>query len=211
MISEPAEVGDASVGDDQPNIGVAVDERREVIADRGEATTAVDQDRDVALDRERKDGIEPLVADGKLLRARMKLDPAGAQVETADRLLDRPFLEVEPHERDDPVGVRSRVGERAVVGRREGRDAVGLVEAERERSADPELFEHREHLVGSPTHPVDVVAEVRVRVEEHGSFRDIGEGALGDFFENQVCAGESIHDLESTGAPAPRTAQWRLG
>ena len=52
---EAAEVGDAGVGDDQADVGVAVDERREVVADRRQAAAAVDQDRDVALDRERED------------------------------------------------------------------------------------------------------------------------------------------------------------
>ena len=63
----------------------------------------------------------------------MELDPAGAEVEAADRLLDRALVEVEPDERDDPVGALGGVRERAVVRGGERRDAVGLVEAERER------------------------------------------------------------------------------
>ena len=63
VAGEPAEVGDAGVGDDQADVGVAVDERGEVIADRRQPAAAVDQDRDVALDRESKDRVEALVAE----------------------------------------------------------------------------------------------------------------------------------------------------
>ncbi len=65
VAGEPAEVGDACVGDDQPDAGVALDERGEVVADRRQPAAAVDQDRDVTLDREREDGVEPLVADAR--------------------------------------------------------------------------------------------------------------------------------------------------
>ena len=104
VAGQAAEVGDAGVSDDQADIGVAVDECRQVIADRREAAAAVDQDRDVALDGEREDVVEAPVTDRELLGARMELDPAGAEIEAADRLLDRPLLEVEPDERDDPIG-----------------------------------------------------------------------------------------------------------
>ena len=84
--------------------GVAVDERGEVVADRRQAAAAVDQDRDVALDGEREDGVEPLVADRELLRARMELDPAGAEVEARGSASSSgPLVEIEPHERDDPA------------------------------------------------------------------------------------------------------------
>ena len=86
---QPAEVGDAGVGDDQPDAGVALDESCEVVADRRQPAAAVNQDRHVALDREREDGVEPLVADRELLGAGMELDPAGAEVEAAPGLLDR--------------------------------------------------------------------------------------------------------------------------
>ena len=88
---EPAEVGDAGVGDDQADAGVALDESCEVVADRRQPAAAVDQDRHLALDREREDGVEPLVADRELLGAGMKLDPASAEVEAAPGLLDRPL------------------------------------------------------------------------------------------------------------------------
>ena len=85
---EAAEVGDARMGDDQANVGVAVDERGEMVADRRQPAAAVDQDRDVALDREREDRVEPLVADRELLGPRVQLDPARAEVEAAGRFLD---------------------------------------------------------------------------------------------------------------------------
>ena len=103
------------VSDDQADAGVALDEGCEVVADRRQPAAAVNQDRHLALDREREDGVEPLVADRELLGAGMELDPARAEVEAAPRLLDRALREVEAHERDDPVGVLRRVGERAVV------------------------------------------------------------------------------------------------
>ena len=85
--------------------GVALDESGEVVADRGEPPAAVDQDRHLALDGEREDRVEPLVADREILGPGVQLDPAGSEVEAARRLLDRPSVEVEPDERDDPVGV----------------------------------------------------------------------------------------------------------
>ena len=184
------------VGDDQPDVGVAVDERGEVVADRRQAAAAVDQDRDVALDREREDVVEALVAERELLRPWMELDPAGAEVEAAGRLLDRPLVEVEADERDDPVGVLRGVRERAVVRRGERRHAVGLVEAERERARDPDPVEHREHLVGPAAHPVDVVAEVRVGVEEHRPGGNLREDAVGDSSRILLRALERLHASE---------------
>ena len=81
--ARPAEVGDPGVGDDQADARVALDEGREVVADRRQPAAAVNQDRHLALDREREDRVEPLVADRELLRAGMKLDPARAEVEAA--------------------------------------------------------------------------------------------------------------------------------
>ena len=102
---QAAEVGDAGVRDDQPDVGVAVDERGEVVADRRQPAAAVDQDRDVALDRQCEDVVEPLVTEREALRPGVELDPAGAEVEAAGRLLDRPLVEVEADEREDPVGL----------------------------------------------------------------------------------------------------------
>ena len=168
---QAAEVGDTRMRDDQANVGVAVDEPCQMVADRRQAATAVDQDRDVSLDREREDGLEALVADRELLRTRVQLDAPRAEVEATDCLGDRVLLEIEPDEGDDPVGSRAGMAERPVVGGSERRAAVGLVEAEGERPGDPYPIEHREHLVGPPAHAVDVVAEVRVGVEEDRAVR----------------------------------------
>ena len=92
----------------------------------------MDQDRDVALDREREDIVESLVAERELLSSGVKLDPAGAQIEAAPRLLDRILIEVEPDEGDDPIRAFGGIRQRPVVRRGERRNAVGLVEAERE-------------------------------------------------------------------------------
>jgi len=70
-------------------------------SDRRQAASGVDEDRNAALCREREDGCEPLVVEQELLGARMKLDPAGAEIEAAARLLDRPLVEREPHEWDE--------------------------------------------------------------------------------------------------------------
>ena len=107
------------VGEDQLRAGVRVDETLEPFGDRRQAAAGVDQDRDAALGGEREDGGEPLVVEQELLRARMELDPAGAEVEAAVRLLDRPLVEREPHERDQPaLGARGEL-ERPVVARPE--------------------------------------------------------------------------------------------
>ena len=58
------------------------------------------------------------------------------------------------------------VGERAVVRDAEAGLPVGLVQAEDERAAEPEAVEQRRELLVATVHPVDVVAEVRVGVEE---------------------------------------------
>ena len=96
----------------------------------------------------------------------MQLDPARARVEAALRLLDRRLVQVEPDERDQPP-VRPRgEGERAVVRGRERRVAVGLVEAEHERPRDPVPRHDGLERVVVADHPVDVVSEVEVRVED---------------------------------------------
>ena len=95
---ERGEVGDAGVGDDQRR-PVAVDEPRERVRDRRQAAAAVDQDRHLPIGRQLEDRREPLVVEQEALRARVQLDAAGAEVEAARRLLDRPLGEVEPHER----------------------------------------------------------------------------------------------------------------
>ena len=78
----------------------------------------------------------------------MELDAAGAAVEAAHGLLERLHREVEPHERDEQaLRVCGRV-ERAVVGGSEGRMAVGLVEAEAERTAGTGGAQERQRALG---------------------------------------------------------------
>ena len=125
--------------------------------------------------------------------------PRAPEVEAAFGLLDRALLEIEPHERNDPVGVLRRVGERAVVRGREGRDAVGLVEAEGERAGDADPVEDRKHLVRPSAHPVDVVAEVGVSIEEDAVRGHVGEDTGSDVVEDPLGAVEGLHrrSLES--------------
>jgi hypothetical protein len=96
----------------------------------------------------------------------VQLDAAGAEIETADGLLDRALGEVEPHERDEGAVRGGCVGERPVVRGRERRNPIVLVEAEDERPADAPRGLRREELVAVADHPVDVVAEMCVDVED---------------------------------------------
>ncbi len=84
-VREIREVGDAGVREDQLRAGVVVDELLQPRGDRRQAAAGVDEDRHAALGREREDRDEPLVVREELLRARMELDPAGAEVEAALR------------------------------------------------------------------------------------------------------------------------------
>src|SRR5215470_11706328 len=103
----------------------------------------------------------------------MQLDSPGAEVEAARRLLDRRLGEIEPDERDQPSAGAGREVERAVVARTEGREAVVLVEAEDVRAGDPVAVHDREQLVELPNHAVDVVAEMRVRVDDVRALRQL--------------------------------------
>jgi hypothetical protein len=51
--------------------------------------------------------------------------------------------------------------------------SFGLVHAEHERSADSVALHHALELVVVADHPVDVVAEVKVRVEDRRVFRQL--------------------------------------
>ena len=165
-MGEVGEVGDAGVGEDQLRARVRVDEALEAGRDRRQAPAGMDEDRDAALGGEREDGCEPLVVEKELLGARVELDAARAEVEAAARLLDRPFVEREPHERDEP-SVRARGElERPVVACAEAGMPVGLVEAEDEGPRDAVAVHRAEELLVASDHPVDVRAEVRVGVED---------------------------------------------
>ena len=100
------------------------------------------------------------------------LIPRRSGVERAHRLLHRARGQVEADEGDEePVGAGRRL-QRAVVRGAEGRLAVRLVQAEREGPLDaPAPEEGGEVLVGRD-HPVDVAADVDVRVEQGRPGRD---------------------------------------
>ena len=163
---EVGEVGDSCVGDDQRHIRVRLDQAREPVGDRRQPAPAVDQDRDAALPCELEHRREPSVGRVEPLRARVQLDPACARVEAPRGLLDRRLVQVEPHERDQAALRALRERESAVVRGAEGGVAVRLVEAEHEGARDPVPGHHLLEVVVVADHPVDVGAEVEMRVED---------------------------------------------
>ena len=158
--------------------GVRVDEALEPLRDRRQAAAGVDQDRHAALGRQLEHGREPFVVEQELLGAWMELDPAGAEVEAAARLLDRPLVEREPHEGDQAALRAGRELERAIVAGLEARVPVGLVEAEHEGARDAVPVHRADQLLVAADHPVDVRAEMRVRVEDVELGREIGAQPL---------------------------------
>ena len=84
--------------------------------------------------------------------------------------------EVEADERDEDAAARLRGRERAVVRGAKRRLAVGLVQAEAEGALDVRALEVREQVVERRDHPVDVAADVDVRVEELGPVRNEARG-----------------------------------
>ena len=119
VAGERGEVGDPGVRDDQLRL-VGVHQARERVRDRRQAAAAVDQDRHLALGGQLEDGREPVVVEQELLGPRVELDPAGAEVEAARRLLDRALREVEPDERDE---ARRRSAPRSRASGRSGRES----------------------------------------------------------------------------------------
>ena len=102
-------VGDAAVRDDELRVRIGLDEAGEVVGDGRQAAAAVDQDGDSPLGREGEHGCEALVVQEELLRTRVELDAAGAEVEAADRFLDRLLGQVEADERNEgPPSARLR-------------------------------------------------------------------------------------------------------
>src|SRR5262245_9702571 len=96
----------------------------------------------------------------------MQLDPAGAAVETTQRLLEGIRGEIEADERQQASRGALRVFQRSVVRGSESRLPIGLVEAEHERSGEAVAREQRSELVVVADHAVDVVSEVGVGIEE---------------------------------------------
>jgi hypothetical protein len=196
------EVGNAGMGDDQLRL-VRVHQACERVGDRRQAATAVDQDRHPAVGCELEDRREPLVVEQELLRARMQLDPAGAAVEAARRLLDRALRQVEADEGHELAAASLRKGERAVVGGAEARVPVGLVEAEHERARDPVRPLDPQQLVEIAAHAVDVGAEMDVRVEDLGPRRQLRAHELLEALDKALRAPKDVlHEPESTATSA---------
>src|SRR2546430_1436854 len=96
----------------------------------------------------------------------MELDPARSEGEATFRLRDGLLGQVEARKGNETAVRTLGERERTVVPCTEARMAVGLVEAEHVGARDSERIHRRDQLVVMADHPVDVVAEVRVRVEE---------------------------------------------
>ena len=86
------------------------------------------------------------------------------------------------------------MGERPVVRHGERRLAVVLVEAEHERALEAETVEHRRELLVAPEHSVDVVAEVRVDVEEIRVLREFAAELLLPGLDDRPRALERGHE-----------------
>ena len=158
-------------------LGVGVDEPEQAVRDRRQPAAAVDEDRHPPLGGEREHRREALVVEEELLRARVELDPAGAEVEAALRLLDRLLVEGEPDEGDHAAARALRERERTVVAGPEAGMPVGLVQAEHEAARDAVPVHALFELLVAAGHAVDVVAEVRVRVEDLGAGGKLGVAA----------------------------------
>ena len=182
------------MGDDQLGV-VALDELGQAIGDRRQASPAVDQDRDAAFGSELEDRHEPLVVQVELLCPRVQLDPAGAGIEAADGLGDRLLGQVEPDERHEAPVRALRVGQRAVVRGAERRVPVGLVEAEHERSRDSVQLLAGDQLVEVSDHPVDVGAEMDVRVEDLGAFGQLRARERREALDELVGAQKDVFHL----------------
>src|SRR5579862_163978 len=145
-----------------------------MVGDRRQASAAVDEDGDAPLVRDCEHRREPLVVEKELLRAGMELDAARAQVEAPLGLLDRLLAQIEPDKRDHSPLRALREREGPVVAGPESGMAVGLVEAEHEAPGYAEAVEHRFELLVAADHPVDVVTQMSVRVEDLDAGRQLG-------------------------------------
>jgi len=155
------------------NRAMAVGDAGQIVCDRGQAASPVDQDRNVALGSEREDRREPLVVQQELLGPGMQLDSTRAAVEDARRLADRVLREVEADERDHPASRPLGELQRAVVAGAEARMPVGFVQAEHEAAGDAVLVHPTLQVLVDPDHAVDVGPEMRVGVEDVGALRQL--------------------------------------
>ena len=138
----------------------------EILGDGRQSTAAVDENRDSALDGELEDRLEASVVECERLGAGVELDSSRPEVEAALRLVERIRGQIEADERNEPSARALRVRQRAVVRHAERGLAVVLVHAEDERVREAVLVEDRRELVVIADHPVDVIPEMGVRVEE---------------------------------------------
>jgi hypothetical protein len=160
------------VGDDQLRLGVGVHEAHEMVGDRREAATAVNEDRHAPVGGQGEHGCETLVVQEEALRARVQLDAAGAEVETARRLVDRILREIEANEGDEHAARAVGGGERAVVRGSKSRLAVGLVHTESEGVRDAVPCQKGHQLLVRRDEPVDVATDVDMSIED---LRPVGE------------------------------------
>ena len=189
--------------DDQRRLGVALDEVPQPGRDRRQSPAAVDEDRDAPLGGEREDGSEALVRRGEALSPRVQLDAACPGVEAASRFLERRFVQVESNERDQPPAAARRRGERAAVRGAERRMAVGFVETEDEGARDAVAGHDLLEGVVVADHAVDVVAEVRVDVEDVDPRRQQAPQLLVPALHELERPRPFLHGLESRYGPNP--------
>ncbi len=132
-----------------------------MVCNRRQPATAVDEDRHTSLGRKLEDRREAIVVERESLRSRVELDASRSAVETADRLVDRPFGgQVEAHERHESAAGALGVSQCSVVRRTEGWLTVGLVHAEHEGAGDPVGVHDPLELLVLAARAVDVVPEM---------------------------------------------------
>ena len=143
----------------------------------------------------------------ELLCARVQLDAARAAIEAALGLGDRLLGEVEPDERDHPAVRAGGQVERPVVAGAEPRVAVGLVQAEDVAARDPVPVQDRLELVVAADHAVDVVAEVRMGVEDVRARRQLRAELGLEGGKELLCSLELLaHPLNLPAVPRERSA-----
>ena len=110
---------------------VVLDEVLEVLRDRRQAAPGMDQDRHAPFRREPEHRIELALAEIEFLGPGVELDPPRPG-RGSGRLGDRLGGQVEPAEGDERAVRRRGPLQDAVVGDPVGREAVGIVQGERE-------------------------------------------------------------------------------